>query len=236
VETAALVEVRDVIKDFRGLRPLRLQHLDLHEGESISLLGFDQAMAEVLVNLLTGAILPDSGTISVFGQPTSAIADVQSWVRTLDQFGLISERAVMLDQLRAEQNLAMPLSLHVETMPEDVRERVRALAEEVGLSTAELRSPVGALDPLGRQRLRLGRALALDPQVLLAEHPNAPLSEPDTRLFGDVFRRVVANRRIASLVLTANSGFAGTISSQVLTLQAATGTLKRSSALRRWLS
>jgi putative ABC transport system ATP-binding protein len=236
VETAALIEVRDAIKDFRGLRPLRLQHLDLHEGESIALLGFDQAMAEVLVNLLTGAILPDSGTISVFGQLTNAIPDVESWVRTLDQFGLISERAVMLDQLTAEQNLAMPLSLHIETMPSDVRERVRGLADEVGMSTAELTSPVSALDALGRQRLRLGRALALDPRVLLAEHPNAPLSEPNTRLFADVFRQVVANRRIASLVLTANGGFAGTISSQVLTLQAATGALKRASALRRWLS
>jgi ABC-type transporter Mla maintaining outer membrane lipid asymmetry ATPase subunit MlaF len=231
-----LIEVRDVVKDFGGLRPLRVQQLDLHERQSLALLGFDQAMAEVLVNLLTGAILPDTGWITVFGQRTSAIADAEAWVQTLDQFGLISERAVMLDQLTTEQNLALPLSLCIESMPADVRERVRDVASEVGLTTAELQSQVAALSPLGRQRLRLGRALALSPSVLLAEHPNAPLSAEDTLAFATTVRQVVRSRRIGSLVLTANPEFAASISSEVLTLQPATGTLKVASPWRKWFS
>ena len=106
--STAILQVRDVVKDYRALRPLRVQSLDLREGEHLALLGFDQAGAEVLVNLLTGALLPDAGTVSVFGEPTSAITNAEGWVRFLDQFGLISERAVMLDQLSAGQNLAMP--------------------------------------------------------------------------------------------------------------------------------
>jgi ABC-type methionine transport system ATPase subunit len=141
----------------------------------------------------------------------------------------------MLDQLTAEQNLAMPISLHIETMPEDVRDRVRALAEEVKLSSAELGSAAALLEPLARQCLRLGRALALDPRVLLAEHPNAPLSEPDTLAFATVFRQIVARRGIAALVLTANSEFAKAISPRVLALQPATGDLRASSGWRRWL-
>lgn len=231
-----LIEVREVVKDFGGLRPLRVQRLDLHQQQSMALLGFDQAMAEVLVNLLTGAILPDTGSITVFGQRTSAIADAQAWVRTLDQFGLISERAVMLDQLTTEQNLALPLSLRIESMPDDVRQQVRGIASEVGLSLAELESQVGALAPLGRQRLRLGRALALSPRVLLAEHPNAPLSAEDTLAFATVFRHVVVARRIGSLVLTANQEFAESISSEAFMLQPATGLLKPASAWRRWFS
>jgi ABC-type lipoprotein export system ATPase subunit len=232
----ALIEVHHAIKDYRGLRPLRVQQFDLHAGESVALLGLDQAMAEVLVNLLTGAILPDSGTITVFGERTDAIADVEAWVRTLDQFGLISDRAVMLDQLTTEQNLALPLTLHIKTMPGDVRNRVRELAEEVGLSTVELGTTVGSLVPLSRQRLRFGRALALNPRVVLAEHPNAPLSRPDTLAFANVFKHVVSRRGIAAATLTADSEFARTISSRVLTLQPATGLLKPSSGWRRWLS
>lgn len=234
--SSPLVEVREVVKGFGGLRPLRVQQLDLHEHQSIALLGFDHATAEVFVNLLTGAILPDTGSITVFGQPTSAIADAEAWVQTLDQFGLISERAVMLDQLTTEQNLALPLSLRIQSMPDDVRERVRSIASEVGLSTAELESPAVALTPLGRQRLRLGRALALSPRVLLAEHPNAPLSAEDTLAFATVIRRVVDTRRIGSLVLTANHEFAASISSDVLTLQPATGTWKAASSWRKWFS
>jgi D-xylose transport system ATP-binding protein len=231
-----LIEVREVVKGFGGLRPLRVQQLDLHEHQSIALLGFDQSTAEVLVNLLTGAILPDTGSITVFGQRTSAIADAEAWVHTLDQFGLISERAVMLDQLTTEQNLALPLSLLIHSMPDDVRERVRGIGSEVGLSTAELESQVAGLSPLGRQRLRLGRALALSPRVLLAEHPNAPLSAEDTLAFASVIRQVVGVRRIGSLVLTANHEFAASISAEVLTLQPATGILKATSGWRKWFS
>lgn len=229
-----LIEVRQVVKDFGGLRPLRVLQLDLQEHQSLALLGFDQATAEVFVNLLTGAILPDTGSISVFGQRTSAIADAEAWVQTLDQFGLISERAVMLDQLTTEQNLALPLSLRIHSMPDNVREQVRGIASEVGLSTPELEGEVAALAPLGRQRLRLGRALALAPRVLLAEHPNAPLSAEDTLAFASVVRRVVDARRIGSLVLTANHEFATSISSDVLTLQPATGVLKSMPTWRKW--
>jgi ABC-type ATPase involved in cell division len=231
-----LIEVRDAIKDYRSLRPLRLRLLELHDGEAISLLGFDEASAEVLVNLLTGAVLPDSGSITVFGQDTAAIADARQWVTTLDQFGLISERAVMLDQLTSEQNLAMPVSLQIETMPPDVRSKVAQLAAEVGLTGTELHAPAGALSPLSRQRLRLGRALALEPRVLLAEHPNAPLTEPDALAFARLVAEVVATRRIASLVMTASHAFAEAVSARVLILQPGTGELKRAAGWRRWFS
>jgi ABC-type sugar transport system ATPase subunit len=96
-----LIELAGVTKDYRSLRPLRVQHLSLHEGESIALLGFDAAMAEVLVNLITGAQLPDEGEVRVFGRPTTSITAVDDWVTELDRFGLISTRAVLVDQFTA---------------------------------------------------------------------------------------------------------------------------------------
>jgi ABC-type branched-subunit amino acid transport system ATPase component len=84
-EGEPLVKLRSVVKDYRSLRPLRVAALDLHEGQTMALLGFDQAAAEVFVNIVTGAILPDTGEVRVLGQPTAAIADADAWVRTLDQ-------------------------------------------------------------------------------------------------------------------------------------------------------
>jgi ABC-type transporter Mla maintaining outer membrane lipid asymmetry ATPase subunit MlaF len=231
-----LVELRSVIKEYRGLRPLRISHLDVHEGESIALLGFDQASAEVLVNLITGAMLPDSGDIRVMGQYTRDIPDSTAWLHTLDQFGLVSERAVFLDQLTAEQNLAVPFSLELEELPPEVRGRVRSLAGEVGLGERELHQPMAALPHAMRLRVRLGRALALNPRVLLAEHPNAALPPPDAPAFAADLARIVAQRGIASIVMTADSPFAHAIAEEVLTLQPATGELKRGSNWRRWFS
>jgi ABC-type transporter Mla maintaining outer membrane lipid asymmetry ATPase subunit MlaF len=235
-EREPLVELRSVKKDYHGLRPLRVEHLDVYEGQSIALLGFDQASAEVLVNLITGAMLPDSGDIRVMGKFTRDIPDSATWLHTLDQFGLVSERAVFLDQMTAEQNLAVPFSLELEELPPDVRSRVRPLAEEVGLGAHELHQPIAALPAAMRLRVRLGRALAMNPRVLLAEHPNASLPPAEVPAFAADLARIVAQRGLASLVITADVTFARAAAEEVLTLQPATGELKRAIGWRRWFS
>ena len=230
-----LVELRGVSKDYHGLRPLRVSSLELHQGESLAVLGFDRVTAELLVNLITGAILPDAGEVIVMGRVTSSISHADDWVETLDQFGLLSERAVLLDQLTAEQNLALPLSLELDQLPAEVRSRVRDLAHEVGLDADNLQKPLNTLSALMRLRVRLGRALALDPRVLLAEHPNASLPREEAVAFAADLSRVTAARRLALIVMTADQAFARAIAgAQVLTLQPATGELKR--RWRSWFS
>ena len=232
-----LVEIAGVTKDYRALRPLRVQRLALHEGESIALLGFDAAMAEVLVNLITGAQLPDQGEVRVFGRPTTSITAVEDWVTELDRFGLISTRAVLVDQFTAEQNLALPLTLEIDPLPDAIRTEVSQLASEVGLSADELAGRTAALAPTAQLRLRVGRALALRPRVLLAEHPNAliPLEE-SSRLASDL-ARITKQRGIAALVMTADPAFARAVASRVLEVQPATGALlEKKFGLRRWFS
>ncbi len=231
-----LVELTDVVKDYRSLRPLRVKHLELRAGEAVAILGIDAAMSEVLISLITGAQLPDSGEIRVFGRPTSAITAVDDWVTALDRFGLISERAVLVEQFTTEQNLAMPLSLELENLSSSLREEVRELAREVGLSVEELEAPTGALGPSAQLRLRLGRALALGPRVLLAEHPNARLSSSELTRFAQDLARISAQRGLASLITTVDPTFATALTDQVLRFQAATGELSRASGWRRWFA
>ena len=230
-----VVDVRGVQKDYHSLRPLRVQHLEVHEGESIALLGFDQAAAEVLVNLITAATVPDTGEVRTFGQPTTAIKDADMWLHSLDRFGILSERAVVLDSMTVKENLTMPVTMSLHDVPGAVRSKIRALAAEVGL-TAELEQPVGALSPSARLRLRLGRALGPDPRVLLAEHPNASLPPGELASFAADYARIIAARTITSILLTADRTFAAAIASRILTLQPATGELKPLSGWRRWFS
>ena len=230
-----LVRLRGITKDYRSLRPLRIAELDVTRGRSLALVGFDQMMAEVFVDLITGAILPDSGEIVVFGQPTSAIPDPARWLVTLDQFGLLTDRAVLVEQFTVEQNLALPLSVAVEEMSPDVRAQVGELANEVGLAN-DLRRQAGVLAPGARARIRLGRAIALAPKVFVAEHPNATLSPEDAATLAADIHRIVERRGIASIVLTADHAFARAVAKEVLVLEPATGILKPASAWRRWFS
>jgi predicted ABC-type transport system involved in lysophospholipase L1 biosynthesis ATPase subunit len=231
-----LVELRGVTKDYHALRPLRVQHLELRAGESIALLGIDAAMSEVLVNLITGGQLPDEGQVSVFGRPTSSITAVDDWVAELDRFGLISDRAVLVEQFTTEQNLALPISLEIDDMPASVHAEVGRLASEVGLTADELTLPTAALGPAAQLRLRVGRALAMSPRVLLAEHPNASLSREESLRFAKDFIHMTSARRLASLVMTVDATFASAVADRVLEFQPATGALKRMSSWRRWFA
>ena len=232
-----LIEMTGVTKDYRGLRPLRVQRLELHDGESIALLGFDASMAEVFVNLITAAQLPDEGEVRVFGRSTSSITSVDDWVTELDRFGLISTRAVLVDQFTAEQNLALPLTLEIDNLPAGVRKEVTQLATEVGVSTEELAMKTAALTPTAQLRLRIGRALALRPRVLLAEHPNALLPDEDSSKFASDLARITGKRGLAAIVMTADPAFARDAASRVLELQPATGALlEKRFGLRRWFS
>ncbi len=226
-----VLEIRDVRKEYSGLRPLRIRRLDVRQGQTLALLGFDRITAELFVNLVTGAAIPDAGEVRVFGESTAAIADPDAWLASLDRFGILSERAVLLDALTVAQNLAVPLTLELEPMPGTVLAQVTELAREVGLDAADLPRPVAAMAPAARQRVRLARAVALGPRVLLAEHPNAALPPADAPSFAADFSALAARRGLASIVLTADAVFASAVAREVLTLNPGTGDL---AAVPRW--
>ena len=229
-----VLELTDVSKDYHGLRPLRISSLSVAPGEQVALIGFDQATAEIFVNLVTGASLPDRGTIRLFGRATTDIADSADWLTVVDRFGIVSRRAVLLDGLTVVQNLAMPYTLEVEPPPADIRARAIALANDVGLAESTLDRPVGELDASGRFRARLARAVALDPVIVLFEHPTAELAQGDIARLAACCRVVASRRNIATVALTADRDFAAAAASRVLTLQPATGRLTSGGWLSRF--
>ena len=231
-----VIALRDVQKDYRGLRPLRVQSLDVRQGESVALLGFDGVAAEVFVNLVIGATLPDAGDVCSFGTPTSAITDADEWLSGMHRFGILSERVVLLESCTVEQNLALPFSLEIDQIPAEVRSRVRELADEVGIAPRLLTEAAGTLSAGALHRTRLAKALALGPRVLLAEHPNATLPADEVRRFATDLAAIASQRRMAMLVMTADIAFARAVADRVLTVHPATGHLTAAGGWRAWLA
>jgi predicted ABC-type transport system involved in lysophospholipase L1 biosynthesis ATPase subunit len=229
-----LIHVAGVVKHYNALRPLRVRDWQLPRGHTVAIHGFDKIAAEVLVNMLTGSSLPDEGTVRVFGRATSEIADSSDWLESLRRFALLSERTVLVEQLTVEQNLAIPHTLAVDPMPPDVREAVRAVGDELGLSAALMSASVQGLGPFDLTCVRLGRVLALAPEVLLAEHPTAGFEQADAVRFARLVGDAVARRRMAAVYLTADQEFAKVVGKEVVALRPATGELSSTSGWRRW--
>jgi len=223
---APLLAVRDVVRSYAALRPLRMQSLTIVPGQIVSIAGLDAAAAEVFVGLLTGALLPDAGEVELFGLSTRTVADSDAWLKMLDGVGILTDRAVLIAQFTVEQNIAMPFTLEIDPVAPDFKPQVAALAREVGLPEAQLTTRVAEAPAHVLGRVRLARALALGPSLVLAEHPSATLAREDVKAFAHDLSRAARARGIAVLAMTADPLFAGALGGDQLALEPATGALR----------
>ena len=224
----------NVEKQYGGLRPLRVRDLRVPEGRLTMLVGFDRPTAEVVVNLITGASLPDSGVVESLGRQTHTIANSDEWLVFVERFGIVSDRIVLLESMTVGQNLAISFDLDLEPVPPAVMSRVAELASEVTIDSQHLETRIVDAPPLLRSKIYLARALALDPAILVLEHPTANLSPDDAKVFAHIVSAVSARRRLTTVGLLMDERFAKATGGRLLTWQPATGDMKERSSLRFW--
>lgn len=230
-----LIEIAGLRKHYGGLRPLRVNALRVAAGERLTLQGLDAEAAEMLVLLVTGASVPDQGEVRIAGRDTRAIATDTDWLVSLDLFGMVTGRAVLIDSLPLKSNLALPLTLSIDPVAPEIGEAVAALAVEAGLDEAALTRPVSELSEADRVRVHLARALALNPKVLLLEHPTARLTPDESAAFGRHLAEIGERRALAWLALTEDEAFAGAAGGQRLRLVPGSGEVRAErKAWRLW--
>jgi len=218
--------LKDVEKQYGGLRPLRVRDLRVPAGRVTMLIGFDRPAAEVFVDLITGASLPDKGDVASLGRSTSAIADSDEWLAFVERFGIVSDRIVLLEAMTVAQNLAMSFDLNLEPVPPEIMTRVVALAAEAGIDADRLETRVTDAAPLLRSQIYLARALALDPVMLVLEHPTASLSPDEAQAYASVLKKVSAQRNLTTIGLLMDEKFAKATGGRLLTWQPATGEMR----------
>ena len=224
--TTPLLEISGLVKEYQALRPLRIKSLTLVPGDLLAVSGLDAVAAETFVHLVTGATLPDSGDIALFGSNTRTITDGDAWLKSLDGVGMVTARGIVIEMFTVLQNIAMSFTLEVDPIDPEVLPKATALAREVGLADATFDVAAGRSSPDAHMRIHLARALALGPRVLIAEHPSASLPRESVAAFGADLARLARSRGLALLALTADDELAKALGGQRLELIAATGELR----------
>lgn len=228
-----LLDLTDVVKRFDGPAPFRLLRLVVSAGDRIALGGLHAGAAETFVHLVTGAALPEQGEVIVAGTNTREIATDTAWLASLDRFGIVTERAVMIDKLPVAANLALPLTLAIEPIPPPILRQVETLAAEAGLDRRRLTEPVASLTPGERVRLHLARALASNPELLLLEDPTKAIDAAESAALGRAIQRASDSRGFAVVALTSDDGFARACGATRYRVIPATGALARRHAWQR---
>ena len=229
-----VIQISSLQKNYGALRPLRIADLSVAPGERVALGGLDGPAAEMMVNLVTGATLPDEGDVQTFGSSTRDISDGEAWLASLDRFGIVSPRAVLLEGSTLQQNLALPFTLELDPVPAQVAERIAGLAAECGIAPEHLSRLGGELPAHLRARTHLARALALNPQLVIVEHPTAEVDEAERPALARDFAAAMQARRLAALILTLDVGFGESVAHRSLLLQPATGALVPWKVKRGW--
>ena len=181
-----LLAVRDVSVVFGGIIALNGVSFDMHKGQILGLIGPNGAGKTTLFNCLSRLYQPSNGDIlmegrSILTRPPHRIAEIGIG-RTFQNVALFRGMTA-LDNIMAGRTLKMKTNLFWQllrfgpAMAEEVEHRRRV--EEIidFLKIQEIRrTPVGRL-PYGLQkRVELGRALAMEPELLLLDEPMAGMN------------------------------------------------------------
>jgi branched-chain amino acid transport system ATP-binding protein len=202
--TAPVLSVRGLCKNFGGLVVAQNIDVDLMPGARLGLIGPNGAGKTTFVNLLTGFLRPDAGTISLGGRAIDALPPEERVRHGLARTHQIN---MLLNETVARENVAIAIAERERIAWRHFRYRRewRACLEEADSRMAELDIAhvadrrVSQL-PYGQQRLlEIAIALALKPRVLLLDEPAAGVPAAEAHLIHEVLDRLPAD--IAILII-----------------------------------
>jgi branched-chain amino acid transport system ATP-binding protein len=181
-----ILDVHNISLSFGGVKALSDISFNVREHEIRAIIGPNGAGKSSMLNCINGVYTPQQGNITFRGQTFSHMDSHQVAVmgvaRTFQNLALFKGMSV-LDNIMTGRNLRMKSNLLLQALrwgPAEREEMVHRRKVEEIIDFLEIqpyrKTPVGQL-PYGLQkRVDLGRALALEPQVLLLDEPMAGMN------------------------------------------------------------
>ena len=182
-----VVQIKDVVKTFPvgggEITVLKGLSFDVKPGEFISIVGPSGNGKSTLLNMITGIDRPTSGEVIVTGREVHKMSENQLAAWRGQHVGIIFQFFQMLPALTLLQNVMLPMDFAKKYTPHERKERALHLLETVDLADQAHKLP-GNVSGGQQQRAAIARALANDPELLVADEPTGNL---DTRTANDMF-------------------------------------------------
>jgi rhamnose transport system ATP-binding protein len=178
-----LLAAASISKSFAGIRALKGVSFDLRPGEVHALVGENGAGKSTLIKVITGAEVPDAGTLTVHGRAYAAMDPGLS--RALG-IAAIYQQPSLFPDLSVAENIAMTLETGSVWRRLDWAARARRAADllaRVGASIDPAR-PVSTLSMPEQQIVEVAKAIGADAKIVIMDEPTASLTEREVeRLF-----------------------------------------------------
>ena len=171
-----MIDIKNVKKQYpNGVHALNDINLHIDEGEFVYVIGATGSGKSTLIKILNGEEIPDEGSVIVNGVDVGHLkhSKVPSYRR---EVGCIFQDYRLLPKLTVSENIAFALEV-VGMSRADIKERVKEVLELVDLKE-KARAYPDELSGGQQQRVTIGRAIANQPHLLIADEPTGNL-DPD---------------------------------------------------------
>jgi len=209
------LKIDKVSKSFGKEKVLKDLSLEMDGGHILILLGPSGSGKSTLLRLLAGLDVPDSGSISAFGQeiPTGE-KELRSYRR---QVGVLFQAYNLFPHLSALDNIVVPLVKVHGMSPEAAREKAMQLLERFSLKGHADKRPF-QLSGGQKQRIALIRCMAAEPKLYLFDEPTSAL---DPEMTAEVLDAIAELRREEKdfVFVTHHVGFARKIADKIAYLE-----------------
>ncbi len=187
------LDIKNIHKSFGGARVLNGITFGLAEHQTLAILGRSGCGKTTLLKIIAG-LLDGDGQVLLKEQDISALPPQQRGIVYLYQ------ETLLFPHLNVFENIAFGLRLRA--LPEaEIQSRVGALLESLGLA-GHARSMPTALSGGQKQRVSFGRALIVEPRLLLLDEPFGALDTETRGAMQTLFKNIAARQGITSVFVT----------------------------------
>ncbi|MGC9444744.1 MAG: tungstate ABC transporter ATP-binding protein WtpC [Candidatus Methanospirareceae archaeon] len=189
-----MIVVKDVYKDWKEFK-LQEINLEVKQGEYFVILGPTGAGKTLLLETLAGFYIPDHGEVWLEGHEVTCVPAEKRGI------GFIYQDYSLFPHKTVEQNILFGLRMQKASTVEANRKRVRGIMDWLNITHLAHRYP-GTLSGGEQQKVAIGRAVAIEPSILLLDEPLSALDRRTQDYMRDELKRVKADFGITMVHVT----------------------------------
>jgi len=176
--------------------------MDIHRGSIVAIMGPSGVGKTTILRLISGQLQPSKGQIEVNGKLISSLSRRELYECRKD-IGVLLQNGALFTDLTVFENVATPLREHTDLSEDEIRERVLAKLESVGLAGTEQLMPHSLSGGMSR-RVALARAVILNPKIVLFDEPLTGLDPIAMSTVGRLIRETNDQLGLTSVIVTHN--------------------------------